>query len=430
MFNLNESLKNKKFLIYGYGKSGYATYNYLKNKNKIFIYDDNKKNKKSLVSFEKVKLEEFDYIVLSPGIDINKCKLKNYLKKNRKKIITDLDIFYLNNPNNLKITITGTNGKSTTAKLLFEILKDQNKDVKLVGNIGIPILFKKNIKASTIFVIEASSYQLDYSKYFKTDYAFILNISPDHLDRHKSIQKYAHAKFKLILNRNKNFYSFIENNKYLNREIKKYKSKSKIIIVKENYSKIKKNIYNDYFNNINNLKNLSFILSFAKVYKLNKYKLFKTVNSFKGLDFRQQVIYKNKFITIINDSKSTSFSSSVNLLKSFKNIFWILGGLAKKGDKLELPPKYYKNIKGFIFGKDKNFFIKKLNNKIILKSYNNLEIILNKIVKEIKLNQKKHYYILFSPAAASFDKFKNFEHRGNYFNYLIKKINFIKKVND
>ena len=97
----------------------------------------------------------------------------------------------------MKITITGTNGKSTTAKLLFKILKDQNKDVKLIGNIGIPVLSKNKIKPSTIFVIEASSYQIDYSQYFKTDYAFILNIRPDHLERHKSIQNYASAKFKL-----------------------------------------------------------------------------------------------------------------------------------------------------------------------------------------------------------------------------------------
>ncbi len=242
--------------------------------------------------------------------------------------------------------------------MLFKILKDQNKDVKLVGNIGIPVLSKNKIKSSTIFVIEASSYQIDYSQYFKTDYAFILNISPDHLERHKSIQKYTQAKFKLILNQNKNFYAFVENNKYLNRQIKKYKVRSKIIKINKNDNKIKKLIFNSYFDNINNLKNLTFILRFAKVYKLNKSKLLKTVNLFKGLDFRQQVIYKNKFVTIVNDSKSTSFSSSVNLLKSYKNIFWILGGLAKKGDKLELPSKYYKNIKGYIFGKDKNFFKK------------------------------------------------------------------------
>ena len=428
MFNSSDNLKNKKFLIYGYGKTGFATCNYLKKNNTIFIYDDNKKIKKFFISFKKIQLKEFDYIVLSPGIDINKCKLKRYLKKNKKKIITDLDIFYLKNPNNLKITITGTNGKSTTAKLLYNILKDQNKEVILAGNIGTPILSKSNIKPNTIFVIEASSYQIDYSQYFKTDYAFILNISPDHLERHKSIQRYAHTKFKLVLNQNKNFYAFIENNQYLNKEIKKHTIKSNIIKINQNHKKIKKLISNSYFDNINNLNNLSFILAFAKIHKLNKSKLFKSVNSFKGLDFRQQVIYKNNFVTIINDSKSTSFSSSINLLKSYKNIFWIVGGLAKKGDKFELPSKYYRNIKCYIFGKDKELFRRKLGKKILSIPCNSLENILKKIIQEIKLNKNKHFHVLFSPAAASFDKFKNFEDRGNYFNYLVKKIKFIRKI--
>ncbi len=429
MINLHDNLKNKKFLIYGYGKSGSSAHNYLKKYNKILIYDDNKKPNKFYTSLKKIKITKFDYIVLSPGIDINQCKLKNYLKKNRGKIITDLDIFYLNNQNNLKISITGTNGKSTTAKLLFEILKDQKKDVILAGNIGIPILSKRNVRPSTVFIIEVSSYQLEYSKYFKTDYAFILNISPDHLERHKSIQKYTQIKFKLILNKKKNYYAFIENNKYLNYEISKYKNIPKIIKINKNNSRIKKLISNSYFDNINNLNNLSFIFEFAKKYKLNKYKLIKTVNLFKGLEFRQQVIYKNKFVTIINDSKSTSFSSSINLLKSYKNIYWILGGLAKKGDKFNLSSKYFKNIKCYIFGKDINFFKKKLNKKILSISTDNLENILKKIAKQIKLKQYKHSHILFSPSAASFDKFKNFEERGNYFNYLIKKTKFVKKIN-
>tara|TARA_B100000579_G_C22798426_1_gene838410 strand:- start:62 stop:1351 length:1290 start_codon:yes stop_codon:yes gene_type:complete len=428
MFNLNDKLKKKFFLIYGYGKSGQSAYNYLKNNNKIVVYDDHKKIKNFSIPLKKIKLIEFDYIVLSPGIDINKCRLKKFLKKNKNKIITDLDIFYLNNPDNLKITITGTNGKSTTAKLLFKILKDQNKDVILAGNIGIPILSKNKINSNTIFVIEASSYQIDYSQFFKTNYAFILNISSDHLERHKSIQKYAHAKFKLILNQQKNFYSFIGKNKYLNKELKKYRVKSKVIKINPNYNKIKKLIYNNYFNNFNHLNNLSFIFEFAKIYKLNKSKLLKTINSFKGLEFRQQVIFKNKFVTIINDSKSTSFSSTINLLKSYNNIFWILGGLAKKGDKFILPDKYCKKIKCYIFGKDKVFFKKKLINKISFLYFGNLKNILNKISQEIKFKKNQHSYILFSPSAASFDNFKNFEDRGKYFNNLIK-IKFIKEIN-
>ena len=134
---LKNENSSKKFLIYGLGKSGISSLKYLKQKNKCFIFDDYKKklnNKFKKFSISKTKLlnNNFDYIVISPGININKCQLSNYLKKNKKKIITDLDIFYKVNPDVLTITITGTNGKSTTSKLLYDILKKHNYDTRLI----------------------------------------------------------------------------------------------------------------------------------------------------------------------------------------------------------------------------------------------------------------------------------------------------------
>ena len=130
---------------------------------------------------------------------------------------------------------------------------------------------------------------------------------------------------------------------------------------------------------------------------------------------------KKKFLTIINDSKSTSFSSSVGLLKTNLNIYWLLGGIHKKGDNLELAKSYFNNIKAFIYGNDKKFFNKKLNGKIQYKNFSNLENALKEIFKIIKKEKFKYKTILFSPSAASFDTFKNFEERGLYFNKLIKK---------
>ena len=135
-----------------------------------------------------------------------------FIKKNENQTITDLDIFYINNLKNKKITITGTNGKSTTSKLLYHIIKKNNKDVRLAGNIGKPLLSEKNIKKSTIFVIEASSYQIEYSKYFRADFAAILNIFPDHLERHGTFTKYINAKIKLIINQKKNNFFFLKKN--------------------------------------------------------------------------------------------------------------------------------------------------------------------------------------------------------------------------
>ena len=121
----------KKILIYGLGKSGSSSYLFLRKNNDVYLYDDNKniiknkKIKKLLIKSNYINNINIDFIVVSPGINIKKCHLKNFLKKNSKKIITDLDVFYSHYSKNKNITITGTNGKSTTAKILFDVLKNQ-----------------------------------------------------------------------------------------------------------------------------------------------------------------------------------------------------------------------------------------------------------------------------------------------------------------
>jgi len=436
MLELANQFNNQNILIYGFGKSGRACFKYLRKNNKIEIYDDKKSSipknlKKNSINKTKLTSVNFDRIVVSPGIDINKCTLKKYLSKNKSKIISEMDIFYLNNIKNKKITITGTNGKSTTSKLLHDVLKKHGKDVRLVGNIGNPLLSEKNIKPLTIFVIEASSYQIEYSKYFKTDFAIILNISPNHLERHRTFKNYIKSKFRLIKSQKKNSFAFIEkNNNFLKEELKKNKINSKIIKVNLKISnKIKKKIKNPYFENKNNLNNLKFVLEISKKLKLKNQKIFKVVNSFKELNFRQQILYKNKKLLIINDSKSTSFSSSINLLESYKNIYWLVGGRFKKGDNFVLNKKYYKNINAYIFGKRKIFFVKNLINKIKYKTFDNIKRALVEIIIDAKKNNLSPVNIIFSPSAASFDQFSNFEERGKNFNYLVRKLKIISKIN-
>ncbi len=126
-------------------------------------------------------------------------------------------------------------------------------------------------------------------------------------------------------------------------------------------------------------------------------------------------------MTIINDSKSTSFASSTDILKSKSNIFWLLGGIFKKGDKLNLKKDDFKNVKAFVYGKNKDFFNNQLKNKIQFKNFDNLKDALKDIINLIKHEKSKKNTILFSPCAASFDTFKNFEDRGSYFNQLIKQ---------
>jgi len=419
MLNNPNIFYKKKILIYGLGKSGLSVFKFLKKDNEITIYDDKMK-----VDNKKIKKIKFDYIIISPGIDINKCNLSKFLKNNSKKIYTDLDIFYNHHKKNNKITITGTNGKSTTAKILYDALKDQKLDVRLVGNIGNPVLLEKKVTNKTVFVIEASSYQLEYSKLFKSNISLILNISPDHLERHKTINKYVSAKFKLVKNQsNKDFAILNTKNFYIKKELASKNFLPKIINIEKDIDSIfLKKINNQYFNSDGNKENLKFILEVAKILKLKKDSLVKTLKKFKGLKYRQEKIFQSKKLTIINDSKATNFSSSVSLLKSLTNVCWIVGGQAKKGDKLLLSKKECKNIKAYIFGTNKSFFISKLKKLMKYESFLDLKNLVKKLSLEIKADKNTTYKtILFSPSAASFDNFKNFEKRGEYFNQLIKK---------
>ena len=178
---------------------------------------------------------------------------------------------------------------------------------------------------------------------------------------------------------------------------------------------------NKYFLSFGNKENLSFILKISEILKLNNKNLLRTLNKFKGLKYRQQIIFENKNLTIINDSKSTSFASSENLLKNLDNVYWILGGIPKKRDQFNLSKKHCKNFKAFIYGKYHKKFRKNLKNKMFIKNFKKLKDILNEIFLDIKKKQLKRNMILFSPAGASFDSFKNFEDRGLYFNQIIKK---------
>ncbi len=418
---------NKKILIYGLGKTGLSALEFLKNRAEIFVHDDHLSKFKNLgikntISYKNILKLNFDQIILSPGIDINKCKLSKFLKKNYNKIYSDLDVFYSFYKNDC-ITITGTNGKSTTCQLMYKVLLNQKYDVRLVGNIGNPILSVKNFKKKTIFIVEASSYQLEYSKLFKSKYAAILNLSPDHIERHQTLNKYVNAKFKLLKYQLKGYLAFIKKDDLLiKKKLKSNRFNSKIIRVDTNEAnRFLKKINNEYFLSETNKENLSFILEISKKLRLKNSLLKKSVEKFKGLKFRQQIIHKKKYLTIINDSKSTSFSSSINILKIHPNIYWLIGGIHKKGDKFDLSKKYFQNIKAFIYGKNKKFFNETLKKKIRYENFETLKGALKKIFININKQKFINQTILFSPCAASFDDFKNFEDRGLYFNKLIKK---------
>ena len=273
---LTSKLEELSFLVYGLGKSGLSVIKFFKkNKIKKFkIWDDKSKNlynKYRTYNLGKT-LEQVDYIVLSPGISLIKNKL---LRNFKKKIITDIDLFYLTNNKSKTIVVTGTNGKSTTCKVLEHLLKKNKFKCFFGGNIGTPILSLKNTKKSFV-IIEASSFQLSHSKFICPNFAFFLNLSNDHLDWHGNKSNYLNSKLKIFCLQNEGHYALI------NRRFKKtfYQKNflGKLIIPNnDKYKKNKVKLKNDYLTSNINDENMSFVYSFFKIIK-NKRKFIYKLN--------------------------------------------------------------------------------------------------------------------------------------------------------
>ena len=410
-------LKEHSFLVYGLGITGSSVINFFKKKkiSNFKVYDDKHKNLFKSYSTKNLNktLKQVDYIILSPGISLNKNK---NLRKYKKKIITDLDLFYLDREKFKSIVVTGTNGKSTTCKILLHVLKKNNYKTLLGGNIGTPILDLK-IKKDNILVIEASSFQLAYSKFVCPDYALLLNITNDHLDWHKNMSNYVNAKFKIFKLQRKNHFSLI--NDKLKFDFKKRDLKGKLIIPDSNkYRNFKSQIKNSYLKSKINDENMSYIFALSKIFRISENSLLKSLSSFKGLPHRYEIFLKKKNFVFINDSKATSFEATKNALKNTKNIHWIVGGLPKKNDKISLTNLKKNILKIYIIGKNTNFFKKQINTKIEHKVTRDIKNSLIEILKNTRLYGNKNISILFSPAAASFDQYLNFEKRGDQFKKL------------
>ena len=416
-----KELKEHSFLVYGLGSTGVSVIKFF-NKNKIKkfkVWDDKKKNifKNLRTKNLTQTLNKVDYIVLSPGISLKKNKKLNKFKK---KIITDIDLFYLIKKKSRTIVITGTNGKSTTCKLLAHILKKNKFKCTLGGNIGTPILNAKNIEKGYV-VIEASSFQLSHSKFIRPDFAIFTNLSNDHLDWHGQRNAYLNSKLKIFNLQKKNNVAII--NKNLKKIFLKRKYSSKLVIpYYKKYEKIKLKIKNKYLTSNINDENMIFVYTIANLLGIKKKNFIKSVNTFRGLPHRFEIFLKKNKVTFINDSKATSFKASQLALSSInKNIFWILGGLPKKHDKIKLGKLKKSITRCYLIGKNINFFKKQIKEKIDFIITKNLSNSVNKIFKDIKLHKQNDKTILLSPAAASFDQYKNFEKRGDEFKTLCRK---------
>ena len=437
--------------IYGLGKSGFSIISFLENIKEDYIcWDDNKiirnkilqyNNKIKFLKPEKLNLKLIKEVFITPGISFENKKL-DILKKNNIKFSRDLNM-YLNHlgGNEKIIAITGTNGKSTTTKLIGDILRFNRIDCFVGGNIGLPLMESKiNHNSSIYHVIELSSYQLESSENFNPFVSILLNLSPDHLDRYSNIEEYINQKQKIISS-NKNSYNVISlDDKYCRNIFEKSKSENFIPISKEpinegvffsnnkivdnffhkskilNIPKISKSLFGKI-----NQENILASYVVSEILKLDNNNFFHSVGSFVGLPHRLEEIINNKKMLIINNSKATNIDASLKSIENYQNIYLVLGGLAKEDNFIKFNKFKRKINKIYLIGKSKKMILNQLKDFFDIEIFNNLDDAIKKLIKDaIKKNKK--FTLLFSPACSSFDQYSNFENRGNSFKKIIKTI--------
>lgn len=427
-------LKDKNIAILGYGKEGKSTYKFLRRhiNDKITILDRNDsilnnneelKNDKNLtiITGEEYlsNLNDYDYIIKSPGVKLDADE--NLTSKISSQLELTLEIF-----SKQIIGITGTKGKSTTSSLLYKVLQEQNKDCYLLGNVGNPIFdYIEDIKDDTILVVEMSSYQLEYVN-FSPHIALILNLYEEHLNYHDTLENYFLSKFNIFKYQTKEDYALYTSE---NDNIKKYivdinGIKKDIalefkfegnniyydnkIVYKKNNKRILKGDHN--------LKNILFIIQVSLLLNLDIEKTIESISTFKPLEHRMEYVGEFNGIKYYNDVIATIPEATINCLNSIESVdTLILGGL-DRGINYELLINYLNNsdIENFICMPESGY---KVADKLVNK--NTFKVKTLEEAVDIAKKVTKNTCVL-SPAASSYNAFKNFEEKGKLYKELIK----------
>ena len=422
--------------ILGLGISGLAALEFLKKKNEnIVIFDDklkpNLKLKKYWKNYCSWEWDRLKRIIISPGIKIsgkNRHPVVKLAENYKIDLHNEIELYFEQNPKSIIIGITGTNGKSTLAALISHVLSENKIKNTICGNFGNPACFV-NPQNKNVVIVELSSFQLLSIPSLKLDFGVITNISNDHLDYHGDFNSYLNSKLRII--------ESIKDNGYLVVNHKDVFLKDKIKHKLININNI--NVLNTYGKEIK-CKNLLgehnkilFEISLLMSEKIGiKRSLIKSsIYNFVPLPHRMEVVYKSSGLQIINDSKATNGESASAALKSYENIHWIAGGLEKK-DGLGKAVKYLHKVKAiYLFGSSQKKFYKqiketKFKRQVFL--FNDLKELIFYIFSKISKNKYDNVTILFSPAAASFDQYKNFQVRGEMFKKeVLKQLKVINK---
>ena len=452
----------EKAVVFGAGLSGLGAKELLEKKGyEVYLVDD-KNGMPSSEAMELLDKEKIEFIVKSPGIPW-KVELLVKAKDKNIKIISEIDLAYKYMDKKIKvISFTGTNGKTTTATKMYELLEYAGKKVRLAGNAGFS--FAKLVadeEDREYIVLELSSYQLENNPQIHSYIAGIINLTPDHLARYDSVEDYYITKFNIfsrqteqdfaLINLDDEVFKKLYDEKELWKNIKSekiYLSKEKkgnvfvmdgIIYTMKNLEKkadeVKDEDIHEYAEALipvrelslkgsHNLENMLFLIGAAKILGIPDEKTAEFLKTTKALEHRLENFFIKEKTVFINDSKGTNVESTLKAIDSFDNsIVLILGGDDKKISNRELVERIKERVDSvYLIGDNAPLLIKDME-EVGYKNYRNMETLEN-ILDYFKKNMdfSKEQTVLFSPATSSFCQFKNFEHRGNVFKELTVKV--------
>ena len=378
-------------------------------------------------------------LVLSPGVPLTHPKphpVVELAREHNVPILGEVELLYRACPEAIYIGITGTNGKSTTTTLIGHILQEAGVECQVGGNLGTPALALQPLGKGGIYVLEMSSYQLDLLHTTRFNVSILLNITPDHLDRHGDMAGYIAAKNHIFERQTPEDVAIVaeevDGGQWLvNSEVKLVKISVEKelkdgVYVKDGVLYDTTTIHHSPFTihkipsltGKHNWQNAAAAYAATKAVGVAPEKIYAAMQTFAGLRHRLQLVATIKGVEFINDSKATNADATANALAAYSSIYWILGGKQKAGGIESLTP-YFPHIKhAFLIGEAANEFAKTLEGKVPYTQCGKLEVAVEKASEMAKSGE----VVLLSPACASFDQFKSFEHRGDVFCELVEKL--------
>jgi UDP-N-acetylmuramoylalanine--D-glutamate ligase len=358
--------------------------------------------------------------------------------------VSDVELLWRARRSARFVAITGTNGKSTTTALIAHVLKAAGLEIVAGGNIGTPALDLPALGPRGVYVLELSSYQLEITPSAIYDVAVLLNITPDHLDRHGGMDGYVAAKRLIFRGQGEDDTAIVGVDDGICRRIRAdlaARGAQRVVAISafdgaaggvfaggqwliDDLDRLSRPLADlsraRALPGTHNGQNAAAAYAVARALDVPAEIAAKALLDFPGLAHRQELVGTADGVRFINDSKATNADAAARALESYENIFWIAGGIAKEGGIAPLAPFFPHIAHAFLIGQAAPDFARTLEGRVPHTSCGTLEAALDAAHKAARAAGKKPAVVLLSPACASFDQFKNFEARGDAFRALVR----------